>query len=244
MIVSKKLMRFLLKNVKNAIDNIRRNEELRTRVAEFGFDEAGLVRGEEIRTRAKNLYKKQTSVYGDQYIKSARVRDMVTDLRKYYMRYAKLARRRLKRDKTLMTTLGLNRKWERTLTALFDRCDVFFTTITEKQEILDRVSNLGITVETMEAGLAKIALLEDEEEVQESLKSDAQDTTESRNIVFQELYDYYSELRQGVKNGTEDRPQLREAAGIKAYSDGYLRSKRKKKQDEEPIVDPPASSGQ
>lgn len=244
MIVSKKLMRFLLRNVRSAINNIRRNDELKTRVAEFGFDDAGLDRGMEIHARAKALYRKQTSVYGDQYIKSARVRDMVKDLKNFYMRYAKLIRRRLKRDETLMTILGLNGKWDKTLTGLIDRTTVFFTKITEKREIFDKVSNLGISEEKMGEGLTKIDNLNDEEEIQESLKSEAQDTTESRNKVFQELYDYHSELRQGVMNGTEDRPQLREAAGIKAYSDGYLRQRRKKKQEEEePGTETPTDDG-
>jgi hypothetical protein len=113
----------------------------------------------------------------------------------------------------------------------------FFNNIISEQDIFDRVSDLGITPESMQVGHDKIDALLDENATQEETKSDAQDMTIEKHKSFSTLNDWWMEFRQALVNSIKDKPQLLERAGIPAYSPEYLRQKRAKNKSDNTQTD-------
>lgn len=228
-----KLMLLLLEVVKVAIDNALNHIEILDRIKEWGFDEVRLNQGLEIYNRAETLFRKKKITYAEQYAVSDRLREKIDELYNYYMKFVKLVRKKFKRDKNAQLKLGIVGRRSKSLMGFIQECKQFFEVIMNDQEIFNAVTIFNITVEKMQHGLDLAAGIEGENEYQEAKKSEAQDMTTQRNLAFQELYDYWSELKQAAVNSCEDRPQLLEMMKIIAYTEGYKKIRNNANTEEE-----------
>lgn len=222
------LIFFLLDVVWMAIQNVKKNEDLKLRVLQFGFGDESLARGEQLYTEAEGKFQAHNKIYAKQHKQGEVVKEKFDDFFSYYMGYAKLVRRRLRKDKRALEMLGLLGPRKKKMIKVIEQARQFFNNIISEQDIFDRVSDLGITPESMQGGHDKIDALLDENAIQEEIKSDAQDMTVEKHKSFSTLNDWWMEFRQALINSTKDKPQLLERAGIPAYSPEYLRQKRAK----------------
>ncbi len=222
------LIFFLLDAVWTSIQNIRNNEELSLRIQKFGFGEEALTKGETLYGTAEGLEQSHNTIYAKQHQQYTIVMDKFDDFYAYYMGYAKVVRRRLKRDKNALEILGLRGPRKKMTIKVIEQARQFFNNVISDQDIFAKVSDLGISAETMQTGHEKITALIDAIAVQDEYKSDAQNMTVEKHNAFSILNDYWMELREALINSTKDKPQLLERAKIPAYSPEYLRRKRAK----------------
>jgi hypothetical protein len=218
---TRKRMETLLKNARRAITNALAYLDIKEKILRFGYDETKLLAGHALYKKAQSLYIARRTKWGLQLAATKDLINMIDAVYVYYMEYAKLVRKRLKRNKEALSILGLNGRRALSLSGLITQASLFFQNLKDNQELFDQVSDLGITPQVLQAGLDKLAALENEDEFHESVKGEAQDLTVERNRVFTELNDWMSEFETACRSAMKDTPQRLEILGFREYSEGY-----------------------
>lgn len=234
MSMSEKEKAKLLEAVQVAINNSREIEELKVRIVVFGFDDVRINQGETLYTSGDKILREHKIVKAEQHKQTNIVNKLMKDLLRYFMKYSKLVRRRLKNEKALLEILGLSGGLKETFPLQLIQIKQFFENVVLNAEIFALVQNFNITQAVVDQGNTKIANVEKANDKQEELKVKAQDLTVQKEKVFSQILEWYGEFKQAAINGCEDRPQLLEKLKIKAYSEGYLKRKRKKASTTEP----------
>ena len=227
---TKKRMGKLIETVRVAIRNLFRFPELKDRLLRFGFTDEKLTEGLTKADNAESLYIGRRTKFGLQLIATKRLIDMIDEVFAYYWDYASMVKIRLGKDKQSLELLGLRGKRLKTLMGLLLQARQFFQALIDNPDILAFVADQGITQQIIDDGLAKLDTLESENEFQEAAKGEAQNTTQRRNLAFEDLYDYWLLLKTAADREFVDEPQLKEKLGIIEYTPGY----KKKKKTEEP----------
>jgi hypothetical protein len=238
---TRKLMETLLKNARRAITNALAYLDIQEKILRFGYDAAKLNAGHALYKKAQKLYIARKTKWGLQLAATKDLIDMIDAVYVYYMDYAKLVRKRLKRNKEALSILGLTGKRKLSLSGLLTQATLFFQNLKDNQELFDQVSDLGITQQVLQVGLDKLAALENEDEFHESVKGEAQDLTVERNKVFTELNDWMSEFETASRSALKDTPQRLEILGFREYSEGYKpASSSKDEENTDTNTTPPA----
>jgi hypothetical protein len=227
---SRKKIETLSENVRVATGNIFRFPEIKNRLLRFGFDDDRLNEGLAKADNVESLYIGRKTIFGLQMVATKRLIDMIDAAYIYYMDYASVVKKHLKRNIQVLEVLGLRGNRRKTLSGTLTQAKQFFTGLKNNQEILDMVACLGITQQVIDDGIAKLDELQNENELQEAVKGDVQTTTQRRNRAIEDLNDYWQVLKTSVNREFKDEPQLKEKLEIKEYTPGYV----KKKKTEEP----------
>jgi hypothetical protein len=103
---TRKLMETLLKNARRAITNALAYLDIQEKILRFGYDAAKLNAGHALYKKAQSLYIARKTKWGLQLAATKDLIDMIDAVYVYYMDYAKLVRKRLKRNKEALTILG------------------------------------------------------------------------------------------------------------------------------------------
>lgn len=234
MALSEKQKAQLLEAVQVAINNSREIEELKVRIAIYGFNDERINEGETLYNSADKILREHKIVKAEQHKQTKIVNQKIKELVRYYMKYAKLVRRRLRKEKAFLEILGLSGGLKETFPLQLIQIKQFFENIVANTEIFTLVQNFNVTQEVVDEGNRLIAEAEKANDKQEELKGRAQDLTVQRENVFSQLSEWYGDFKQAAINGCEDRPQLLEQLKIRAYSEGYLKWRRKQSSTTEP----------
>ncbi|MDQ1353810.1 MAG: hypothetical protein QG657_4117 [Acidobacteriota bacterium] len=218
---TRKRMETLLKNARRAITNALAYLDIKEKIQRFGYDETKLLAGHALYKKAQSLYIARKTKWGLQLAATKDLIDLIDAVFVYYMEYAKLVRKRLKRNKEALTILGMNGRRALSLSGLITQATLFFQNLKDNQDLFNQVSDLGISQQVLQVGLDKLAALENEDEFHESVKGEAQDLTVERNKVFTELNDWMAEFETASRSALKDTPQRLEILGFIEYSEGY-----------------------
>jgi cold shock CspA family protein len=238
-----KFMEWLLRAVFLALRAALKDDEIKSRIAKYGYNETVLNEGLTLCKKAETLYLSRNVLFGEQYTLSANLRKKLDNLYHYYMKYVKLIRKTLKRDPNALTILGLNTQRPKTMMGLIEKAKQFFQQLLENQDIYNRIKKFTITQETLDEGQRLIDEVEQDKEYQALKISQAQDTTVQRNTTFESLYTWWTEFKQAAINACEDRPQILERMGIVAHADGYKKTVKKEPADTTGNTEPAAAAG-
>lgn len=216
-----KFMEWLLRAVFLALKVALKDDEIKSRIIKYGYNETVLNEGLALCIQAESLFLARNVLFGEQYTLSANLREKLENLYHYYMKYVKLVRRTLRRDPNALTILGLNTQRPKTMMGLIEKSKQFFQQLLANQGIYDRIKKFTITQDTLNEGQRLIDEVEQDKEYQALKISEAQDTTVKRNETFQALFDWWLEFKQAAVNSCEDRMQILERMGIVAHAEGY-----------------------
>jgi hypothetical protein len=208
-------MKQLIERVRVAVRNLRKFPELATRLVRFGIDDDRLTQGLTKADNCEALFIGRKTKFGFQLIATKRLIDMIDEVFAYYWDYASMAKIRFSKDKQTLKLLGLTGKRIKSVMGLIVQAKQFFQGLIDNPDILALAAADGITQQVIDDGMAKLDTLESENEIQEALKGDAQNTTQRRNLAFEDLYDYWKLLKNAADREFVDEPQLKEKLEIK-----------------------------
>jgi hypothetical protein len=233
--LSNKRLDSLLTEARISIKNGKNIEELKVRLAEFGYTEAVLDEGFALYEKAEKLCSAKRINYSEQYIVSNELNQKIENAFEYYMNYVKVLRKAFKRDFNTLTALGLKGERDKMLAGRIVQAKDFYDIAMNKEDIFTKIQRYVISRKKLQAGLDLILDVETADEYQENVKGKAQYSTEERDKVVQELDDWMSPYRETCRIAFKDQPQQLERLGFPALSENYKKSKRRKKgETEEP----------
>jgi hypothetical protein len=227
-----KLMKELLENVRVAIKNSLKNADVLEKVSGFGMNAEAFTKAEDLLVKAESLYMKKGPQVGQKVSLSIQVTKKIDKIYDDFMIFAKMIRTDLKKDPAFFSEFNLSRKRDRTITGKVKEPKTFYQNCLDNEKIGNFMATKhGLTREKIDALLAEIAAVEKELENKATMIKNAEEATQKRNEVFQELSDWWLNYRRLLTHVFQDDPQRLEEFNITAYSEGY-KPIRKKKTDE------------
>ena len=196
------------------IDNARTDEEIKTRVAEFGYDDTKLEEGKALLDTANDLQQTQQNEYGDQFAATETLNAKKEEAENTYMRLVKVARVALASECALSQKLDLGGKRKRTLSGWLAQAKQFYLNALADPAVIEKMSAFGMTREKIEAGKTLVDQVEEANAAQKKEMGEAQQATQERDAAVDALHSWRSDFIAIARIALEDKPQLMEKLGI------------------------------
>jgi len=197
-----------------AIDNAISDTEVKTLVAEFGYDDAKLNAGKALLDSANDLQHKQQKEYGDQFEATSELNEARQTADKTYMRLVKVARVALANDYALVQKLDLRGERKKSLSGWLAQAKQFYLNALADPTVIEKMSAFGMTQDKIEAGKTLVDQAEQANAAQKKEMGEAQQATLERDAAVDALNDWHSDFIAIARIALEDKPQLLEKLGI------------------------------
>lgn len=227
-----KLIQELLGETRVGIENTSNHPEIKSLMAETGFDDASLQYAANLNTQLEDKYKVCQFKHGEQIEASEKLYAKFGEEIKLYMDLRKLARRALKdvESQKFLEKLGLNDDLKRSFEGFLDQASRFYKHAMADQQIMDRLAKFGITSEKLQERLDALDELKQLNTEQEAKKGEAQLSRQERDAIYKELNTWWLDFKAAAKIKFGKNNQYLEIIGITAPTEG---TKRKKETPEE-----------
>lgn len=177
-----------------AIDNALSDNEVKTLLAEFGYDDTRLNVGKTLLDTANQLQQRQQKEYGDQYEATGVLKDVYEQADQEYMRFVKVARIAFRNDHSLYQKLDLGGMRKVSLAGWLAQGKQFYLNALGDATVLEKMAEYGMTREKIEAGKALLDHTEAANAAQEKEKGEAQQATQERDKAVDELEDWLADF--------------------------------------------------
>lgn len=204
----------ILARARLAIENFLKETILQTFLAEYGYDVARVQVGKDKLVQVEELDRQQEVAESKQIGATKAFRAAWKKAKIPYMRYIKIARKLFKRGTEAYDSLGLVGLRKTDFSGWYEQAAYFYKNALENPVILAQFALYNITVEKLQAGLLLVEEANTADQLQESLKGEAQDITEARDAALKDLQEWLSPFYTAARISFEDRPQLLEKMGI------------------------------
>ncbi len=198
----------------NAITNSLNNQEIKSGLVEYRYDEVRLKLGKALYDKAYVLQAKQVKEYGDQYNATDSLNEGRALANKVYTKHLKLARIALEDNRGAGESLLLSGKRKESLSGWLKQARIFYTNALKSPEVMKETAEVGLTKEALTQG--KIQVLEVESRLSDQLQEmgEAQNATEERDEAFEELQEWMSKFIKICRIAFEEKSQYLEMLGI------------------------------
>ena len=197
-----------------AIDNAISDNEVKTLITEFGYDDTRLNEGKALLDRANQLQQAQQKEYGDQFEATGSLNDVWDKAEKEYMRFVKVARIVFKTEHALYQKLDLGGHRKRTLSGWVAQAKQFYLNALSDTTVLEKMAAYGMTQAKIETGKTLLEETETANAAQKKEKGEAQQATLERDNAVDNLEDWFSDFIAIARIALEEKPQLLEKLGI------------------------------
>ena len=197
-----------------AISNAMTDEEIKSLIAAFGYDETRMNTGKGLLDAANQLQQVQQKEYGDQFQATDALNGLWAQADADYMRYVKIARIALKDDHAAFQKLALSGIRKKSLSGWMAQAKQFYLNALADMAVITKLSGYGVTQEKLQAGMELLAHTETANATQKKEKGEAQQATLDRDKAIDQLEDWLSDFVAITRIALEDKPQLLEKLGI------------------------------
>lgn len=222
--ITKKTMENILGIAELAFTTAKTDEEIKTPLLEYNYDDARLDQCLALHKKAKEDYQKQIKERSEQFQATAELENALDEANPIYIEHITLTRLALKSKPKKKSKFSLAGSRRRDIYGWIEQAEVFYDNVLGDEEVLtDIAARFGLTKEKLEMGKQLVLKVKEANKNQEKEKSDSQQATEDRDKSFKVLYDALSEFYQVSQFAFADRPQLLERLGYLQLSEGYRR---------------------
>jgi len=211
-------MEDLLVNSKMAINNAMSDEEIKTLLLEYNYDDSRYNEGLELNKKAEELYNKQKKEYSEQYKASEELDKAYKAAKPVYQEHVDLTRLAFRHDPSQLVSLGVEGSLHRQFSAWLTQARQFYDNTINDEKVLGKIARYNLTKEKLEKGFQLISIVEVANNKQEKEKGEAQQFTKDRDKAMDALSDWTYELSVVAKFALAEKPQLLEKLGIKVES--------------------------
>jgi hypothetical protein len=203
-----------LHRIENAIKGALGNLEIMKRLSNYGYTEERINRGKVMLENVNHLMTNQVKEYGQQYAATDEQEKFLVSTYAQYMVAVKISRVAFKKQRDMLTSLGVIGQRARSLSGWLRDARILYTNLLEIPEALQTMQAYGYTAERLDRELQDVEKVENLHINQLSEKSAAQLSTQERDKAFDELCDWFSDFRAVARVALHDDLQLLEAMGI------------------------------
>lgn len=231
MIFSKDSISDLLVNSKQMINIVNNDEELKKALVPYKYTEEKLNRGKEVYGDCERLAREYSETAGKKLSASAEFDNVRRQAHALFMEYLNLTRLAFRNEPEKLSQFKIPHRLARRTNAYMFQVAQFYQTVLGSEELLEKLSNYGVTKEKLQEGLHRIENAGTARETHKKLKGRCQDLKVKRDRALEELDDWVTELAMVCRYALKERPQMLEKLGIQVLSKGYRRQSSKKKEE-------------
>ncbi len=196
------------------IDNAIADVEIKTLLADYGYDDVRLAAGKTLLDTTNQLQQIQQKEYGDQFEATNALNAVWSSAKSDYMRFIKISRIALRGELAISQKLYLNGSRKESLSGWIAQAKQFYLNALLDSTVITKLSYYGITEAKLEAGKALLEETEAKNASQEKEKGEAQQSTKERDKVADNLFEWLADLIVIARIALEEKPQLLEKLGI------------------------------
>lgn len=197
-----------------AIDNAISDTEVKTALAEYGYDETRLGEGKTLLDTTNQLQQTQQKEYGDQYEATDVLKQAHKAADKEYMKFVKIARIALKSEHAVTKKLDLDGIRKKTFSGWVGQARQFYLNALGDSIVVEKMAAYGVTQVKLENGKILLEQAEAANAAQKKEKGEAQQATQERDQAMDNLEEWLSDFIVIARIALEEKPQLLEKLGI------------------------------
>ena len=197
-----------------SFENVEKQPEIATIMAEFGYDETLLTEGKTLLTKTRQAFdfnKKEDDETTEAYKNFTEKKE---NLAKTYSLHRKKGKVIFRKEPTTLNKLALTGSLPTAYIKWLETVKKFYTVAAADSDIQSKLVRLKITTEEINGTIQLITNLELARAEYLREKGESQDSTKSKDKAFGEIDDWMSEFYAVAKIALEDNPQLLESLGI------------------------------
>jgi hypothetical protein len=190
------------------------NEDVRSALEPFGYDDAALqdlLTGLE---EVESLYRTQREEYAEQYEATEDFYEQFGAVEQQFSRHRRLARVAFKNGGREFDLLNLGGTRVRDFDGFMHQAQEFYTAIQSHPDVAEPLGRFSLTAEVAGDALSALTAVQEAKTTQLAEIEDAQAATQRRDRAMADFRGRMSDLREILRVATADRPQLREAVGM------------------------------
>ena len=198
----------------NALANALGNNEVKTMMAELGYDKIRLQEGQVLHSTASELQTTQVKEYGEQFAATDAMNNARAAANGEYIKHVKIARISLQGDRGAFESLQLNGRRKQSISGWLKQAKVFYANAINSPDILSALGRFGVTTKKLKAAQSLVSKVETKLNEQLREKGEAQHTTQQRDKAFDALQDWMGDFVGISRIALESKPQYLEMLGI------------------------------
>ena len=202
-----------LEQYRVSFENVEKQSEIATIMAEFGYDETLLTEGKTLLTKTRQAFdfnKKEDDETTEAYKNFTELKE---NLAKTYGLHRKKGKVIFRKEPTTLNKLALTGSLPTAYIKWLETVKKFYTVAAADSDIQSKLVRLKITTEEINGTIQLITNLELARAEYLREKGESQDSTKSKDKAFGEIDDWMSEFYAVAKIALEDNPQLLESLG-------------------------------
>lgn len=190
------------------------SEEIKSAIANYGYDDTRLKEGEALYTLASELQASQVREYGEQYSATDELKLASAVANKTYMEHVKIARIALQGNRGVGASLQIAGTRKVTFSGWLKQAKTFYDNALGSSEVTTAMARFGITQEKLEAGQKLVNEVETKLNEQLKEKGEAQNATQERDEAFEDLQDWMGDFIGIARIALDSKSQYLEILGI------------------------------
>ena len=202
-----------LEQYRVSFENVEKQPEIATIMAEFGYDETLLTEGKTLLTKTRAAFdfnKKEDDETSEAYKNFTTLKE---NLATTYTLHRKKAKVIFRKESTTLNKLSLSGSLPTAYIKWLETVKKFYAVASADSDIQSKLVRLKITTEELNGTIEQISNLELARAEYLREKGESQDATKQKDKAFGEIDDWMSEFYAVAKIALEDNPQLLESLG-------------------------------
>ena len=192
-------------------ENIKTQPELKTELAEYGYDDNEIAKGKALYDKAFSEYQKNIKETQEETSAHHLFRQKLNELTKIYTTDRKKARIIFKDQNDTLINLRLKGRTAVSISTIIDDMRVFYTSLQQNPNLITPLNRLKIDEEHINTQLQSLANVEKAYAEYIKEKGESQQATKDKDQALANLEKWVREFYAIAKIALEDKPQLLES---------------------------------
>lgn len=203
----------MLQNFGAMFENLSKEGDLKTELAEYGYDDAKIAEGKALYDEARKTFDANIKETREETSASLAFQEKYQNVQKKYSTHRKKARIVFEDNEEALRQLKLKGSAARAIAAAMEEMRAFYQLLDTTPNLLTPLKQLKINEEDIKNQLQELPEVEKAYATYLQEKGESQQATRDKNKAFETLDKWVSKFHKVAKIALEDRPQLLEALG-------------------------------
>lgn len=203
----------MLQNFGAMFENLSKEGDLKTELAEYGYDDAKIAEGKALYDEARKTFDANIKETREETSASLAFQEKYQNVQKKYSTHRKKARIVFEDNEEALRQLKLKGSAARAIAAAMEEMRAFYQLLDTTPNLLTPLKQLKINEQDVKNQLQELPEVEKAYATYLQEKGESQQATRDKNKAFEILDKWVSKFHKVAKIALEDRPQLLEALG-------------------------------
>lgn len=203
----------MLQNFGAMFENLSKEGDLKTELAEYGYDDAKIAEGKALYDEARKTFDANIKETREETSASLAFQEKYQNVQKKYSTHRKKARIVFEDNEEALRQLKLKGSAARAIASAMEEMRAFYQLLDTTPNLLTPLKQLKINEEDVKNQLQELPEVEKAYATYLQEKGESQQATRDKNKAFETLDKWVSKFHKVAKIALEDRPQLLEALG-------------------------------